>query len=165
MDFLVENSRYSGPATFLGFYSNGFLVVCPKCQKDALITDYNYRFRHGGKLHCGNCHHNEYAASRIRYTLLVNLKCANCGQQISETIPNTKHKTTSIAITCVHCRAQCKVKPRYETYVVNYEASSSVSDPVFNLPLWLQHSFKSDVFWAYNRTHLAAEGVRASHFA
>lgn len=155
MDFLAENNRYSGPATGLTSYRDEFLVVCPKCQKDALITNYNARFRCGGKLYCGNCHHSEDAASRVRYTQLVNINCANCGCPITVTIPNNKQKTTSLLISCTQCRAQHKVKPRNEECISKYESVSAVNDPVFNLPLWLQHSLKNDIFWAYNRIHLS----------
>ncbi|WP_460583378.1 hypothetical protein [Hymenobacter arcticus] len=132
-----------------------FLVVCPKCQKDALVTDYDAGFRCGGKLHCGNCHHTENAHNQIRYMLLVKRNCVDCGCPIAVTIPNVKEKAASLLITCTHCRAQYAVKPRYERYVCKQESVSAINDPVFNLPLWLQHSLKNEVFWAYNRPHLA----------
>lgn len=151
-----ENSRYSGPITIRFSYMAEFLVVCPKCQKDAMVTaDYDAGFRCGGKLYCGNCHHTEDAYNQIRYMLLAKRNCADCGRPIAVTIPNVKEKATSLLITCTHCRAQYAIKPRYERYVCKHESVSAVNDPIFNLPLWLQHSLKNDVFWAYNRSHLA----------
>ncbi|MDJ0366643.1 hypothetical protein QMK33_15910 [Hymenobacter sp. H14-R3] len=154
MDFSAENSRYTGPKKRSFFYRNEFLVVCPKCQKDALVTNYDARFRCGGELYCGNCHHAENIASRVRFTQLVNMNCTNCGRPIAVTIPNNKQKATSLLISCPYCKTPYKVKPRHEEYVSKYESASAVNDPVFNLPLWLQHSLKNDVFWAHNRTHL-----------
>jgi hypothetical protein len=155
MDSFAENSRYDGPLTTRHSYMTEYLVVCPKCQKDALVTDYNPRFRCNGKLYCGNCHYLENADNRIRYEQLVSMNCANCGRPIAVTIPNNKQKATSLLISCAHCHMLHKVKPRNEEYLVQYGSNSAVNDPVFNLPLWLQHAVKNDVFWAYNRIHLA----------
>jgi hypothetical protein len=37
---------------------------------------------------------------------------------------------------------------------LSYRSSGAASDPLFNLPLWLQTEIRGNLFWAYNRRHL-----------
>ena len=150
-----EFIRFNGPATVLRSYMTEFIVVCPQCQKDALVTVGNPYFQNNGKLRCHNCMYAEEANDLIRYRVTIEMNCPDCGEKINECIPNTRNKVESMAIKCRKCSSTHLVKPRNESFLANYNSTSAARDPVFDLPLWLQVEVKNNVFWAYNRSHLA----------
>ncbi|MEP6738507.1 MAG: hypothetical protein ABJA70_23475 [Chryseolinea sp.] len=45
-------------------------------------------------------------------------------------------------------------KPKNEKYRTMYPETGQATDPIFNLPLWLQADVRGNLFWAYNFEHL-----------
>ncbi|MBS1555894.1 MAG: hypothetical protein JSU09_13295 [Bacteroidetes bacterium] len=133
---------------------NRFVVECPKCNGEALITVENPYFKNNGMLICNNCSHTEKADDLIRYKLIVKRNCDNCGKEFDAVIPNQKEKTEQITIPCPHCGITRTYKPKNEQYKIGYKTIGKATDPVFGLPLWFQSDIRGDLFWAYNRDHL-----------
>lgn len=149
-----NNIRYSGPTSVRHSYMTEFVVECPKCKKEALVTADNPYFQSNGKLTCNNCMHSENAIDLVRYKLIVKRNCDTCGKEFEIDIPNQKEKAEEITIPCPHCGTTRTYKPKNEEYKVGYPNKGQASDPIFNLPLWFQADIRGDLFWAYNRRHL-----------
>jgi DNA-directed RNA polymerase subunit RPC12/RpoP len=149
-----ENLRYSGPPTVRQSYMTNFLVECPKCGKAAEVTVSDSVFLNNGRLYCSCCSHLEYAKDLVRYNVVVKRNCDNCGQHFERTIPNSKEKVEEVSIPCPHCGITRTFKPRNDEVRLAYRDSGKPSDPIFNLPLWLQQDIRGNLFWAYNRLHL-----------
>lgn len=146
--------RYCSLGSVKQSYMNEFLVVCPKCGKDAVVQNYNGYFPGDGKVTCSNCMFNETVKDNTRYKMIVKRNCDNCGKAISIEIPNQKKPSMQVTVPCPHCGITRTFEPRNEPYKIQYKSSGFASDPLFNLPLWLQIEIKGNLFWAYNRRHL-----------
>ena len=149
-----DGLRYSGSPTVLQSYMTEFVVECPKCEREALVTVSNPYSQANGKLACRNCMHAENAADLVRYKSIVKRHCDNCGKEFEKIIPNQKEKVDEITIPCPHCGIMRTYKPKNEEYKIVYQSKGKASDPIFNLSLWFQADVRGDLFWAYNRNHL-----------
>ena len=149
-----NSNRYSGPTTTRRSYMNEIFVHCPKCEQLATITTVPSYNVNNGKLICQNCNHAEKRDELIRYNATVKRSCDNCGKSIDVTVPNNKEKVKELTVPCNHCGQVRIYKPRNEAYKLLYK-NPGVCDPIFNLPLWFQIDIRGEIFWAYNREHLA----------
>jgi len=150
-----EGHRYAGPATVRQSYMTEFVVACPKCRKDAVVTTNSGYVPSTGKLKCSNCMFSEITEDLIRYKKIVKRNCDNCGKPINVEIPNQKEPSNQVTIPCPHCGITRTFEPRNEPYRLVYKSIGGVAiDPVFNLPLWFQAEVKGNHFCAYNRRHL-----------
>jgi len=154
MDMENKGHRYAGPATVRQSYMTEFVVACPKCRKDALVTTNSGYVPSAGKLTCSNCMHSERSEDLIRYNMIVKRNCDNCGKSINVEIPNLKEPSQQVTIPCSHCGITRTFEPRNEPTRLVYKSIGAATDPVFNLPLWFQAEIKGNHFWAYNRRHL-----------
>jgi hypothetical protein len=141
------NTRYSGPPTTVSSYMKEFAVECPKCRKEALVTQ--------EQLTCKHCMFSEQAADLIRYKQTVKRNCDNCGKLIEVTIGDQKEKNPEIIVPCPHCGIERTYLAKTEEYRITYVRQGRASDPVFNLPLWFQADVRGNLFWAFNREHLS----------
>ena len=148
------NTRYSGPPTVRYSYMTEFIVECPKCSKEAMVTTGNPYSMDNGKLVCSQCQHSEKATDLIRYKSIVKRNCDNCGKGFDIAIPNQKEKVSELAVPCPHCGITRTYRPKHEEYKISYPTKGQAVDPIFNLPLWFQAGVRGDLFWAYNRAHL-----------
>ena len=149
-----NNLRYSGPPTVRESYMNEFAVECPNCKHEALVTVDRPYWRNHGKLICKNCMHSENAADLVRYKTIVKRHCDNCGKEFESVIPDQKEKVKEITIPCPYCGITRTYQPKNEKYKAGYQSKDGATDPIFNLPLWLQTEVRGNLFWAYNREHL-----------
>jgi len=149
-----DKLRYSGPPTVRQSYMKEFVVECPKCRREALVTVDSPHWGGNGKLTCRNCMYSEQAVDLIRYKSIVKRHCDNCGKEFETIIPNQKEKAGEITIPCPHCGTTRTYKPKNEKYTNRYETKGQAADPIFGLPLWFQADVRGDLFWAYNRVHL-----------
>lgn len=146
--------RYNGPTTIRHSYMTEYLVECPKCKKEALVIVDDPSLQQHGKLTCANCMYAESTKDLVRYKLIVRRNCEHCGKEFEIEILNQKEKVKEIKIPCPHCGAARAYKPTNERSIVKYIDTGMLSDPLFNLPLWLQSEMKGNLFWAYNRRHM-----------
>jgi endogenous inhibitor of DNA gyrase (YacG/DUF329 family) len=147
--------RYAGPATVRQSYMTEFLVVCPKCGKDAVVTTDSGWLPSHGKLKCYNCMFSESSEELVRFKMILKRNCDNCGKQICVEIPNQKEPSKQITVPCPHCGVTRTYEPRNESYRLVYKSTYGLAtSPLFNLPLWLQTEVKGNLFWAYNKRHL-----------
>lgn len=146
--------RYSGPSTVRYSYMNEFIVCCPKCHHEAVITTGNPYFYENARLACEHCNHSEKASDLIFYKVSVRAHCDNCGKGINKIIPHSKEKVDGFAISCAACGATRIYRARNEECSRTYSKEVQGQDPVFGLPLWLQGDVKGNLLWAYNRLHL-----------
>lgn len=149
-----KEDRFKSLGSVKQSYRDEFIVACPKCGKDATIQNYNGYYPGDAKLTCFNCMFSERVKDNIRYKMIVKRNCDNCGKAISIEIPNQKEPSEKVTLSCPHCGVTRTFEPRNEPYNIQYKSSGVVSDPLFNLPLWLQVEVKDNLFWAYNRRHL-----------
>ena len=146
--------RYNGEATVKQSYMSEFVVECPKCHKDAIVTSDSPWHLSNGKLTCHNCSFKQEESNIIRYSAEVRRNCDNCGKLFHSIIPPSKAKIEQISIKCPNCKKTREYKPRYTIVKEFYPNTGRRSDPIFNLTLWYQAPFKKDVLWAFNKKHL-----------
>ncbi len=115
-----------------------FVVECPKCRREALVTVDGPYGRDNGKLTCRNCMHSEKSIDQVRYKSIVKRHCDNCGKEFETVSPNQKEKVDEITIPCPHCGTTRTYKPKNEEYKIGYETKGQAADPIFGLPLWFQ---------------------------
>ncbi|UOG72951.1 hypothetical protein MTX78_12515 [Hymenobacter tibetensis] len=149
-----SNTRYDGLPTVRQAYMTEFLVECPKCLRAATVTTSSPYFFCDGQLNCDNCQHSEKAADLIRYRVSVKRYCDNCGTQFEKVIPTTIRKVNELTISCPQCGITRTFKARNDEVRISYGNTGLGNDPIFHLPLWLQHTVKAQLLWAYNRHHL-----------
>jgi predicted RNA-binding Zn-ribbon protein involved in translation (DUF1610 family) len=147
-------TRYSGPGTVIQSYMTDFVVECPKCKHQALVTAGAPNYYDDARLNCQYCTHTEKASELIRYKISVRSNCDDCGKLISKVIPHSKEKVDAFALPCPSCGEIRIYRARNDEYHQYYNGSTQEADPIFHLPLWFQDSIKKNVFWAYNREHL-----------
>jgi hypothetical protein len=139
--------RYSDPGIALFDLATHFVVECPKCSGKAFIKTRE----EGYQLVCTTCFHTElpghwYGAA----TAYVSVKCRECHQPLQRSAPwNGLWK--KLAMHCVHCGDDCE----YEAHITRHTRHNGLmTDSVFGLPLWLQTTFRGDLFWAFHYEHL-----------
>ncbi len=149
-----DNQRYTAPPKDRWSYNSEFLVECPKCSKAALVSLESPFSHANGKLVCSNCMHLEKVEDILRYKLIVKRNCDNCGKSFEKIVSDFKEKKDTITFPCPNCGIIRTYEPKVEEYNATYKNSGQASDPIFNLPLWLQADVRGDLFWAYNRSHM-----------
>ena len=144
---MPETKRFADPGLTLYDLATHFVVHCPKCQGKALVASKE----NGQKLTCTNCFHVEkpghwYGA----HTAYVSVKCRECHAQITHSAPwNGVWK--KLGTRCPECDDVCE----YEAHISrHYMHKGLMTDSVYGLPLWLQKTFRGDLFWAFNYEHL-----------
>ncbi|WP_125916809.1 hypothetical protein [Hymenobacter coccineus] len=133
---------------------NEFIVDCPKCQHEAVISADDPYWPKNARLACNHCNHLEKAIDLIFYKVSVRAHCDNCGKGINKIIPHSKEKVDGFAISCAACGATRIYRARNEEYTRSYGKGLDGADPVFGLPLRLQGDVKGNILRAYNRLHL-----------
>ena len=152
------NSRIDKSFKNLASFANEILVVCPHCNKRALVcteqgqytVPYSTKFK--AQFKCNNCYTpiNEnqwYGPINISP---ANAKCGYCGSplKVSKSANKYQHK---IEVKCQGCEQEKKYDVHYSlTYANNKQAT----DPWFGLQLWLQIPVGDDILWAFNFEHL-----------
>lgn len=132
---------------------NEFLVECPKCKREALVTAGSPR-KNNATLMCHNCPHAEHERDLIRYKSTVKRNCDHCGKEFKVVVTDQKEKVKDVTIPCPHCGTVRTYSATTEKYRKGYESIGQATDPIFGLPLWFQADVRGDLFWAFNREHL-----------
>lgn len=148
----MDSNRYTGEPLRLYDLMGEFMVCCPRCQKDALVSlpikmDYK-----NGRLRCRHCHFQETAINRLRFKSADNARCSDCGSHITDVIADLKSPKSKTLIKCTSCGSPNQVA-RWESYILKY-LHEGIIDAVFGLPLFLQIPVKNEILWAYNLPHL-----------
>jgi len=151
----TTNHRYKGKASVKQSYLNEVSVQCPKCSKEAIVMIVSPWIPQRGRQKCFHCMYSQSTSDLVRYNLVLRRNCDSCGKSIRVSIPNLKQKSEKITHTCSHCGLTRTYDTRNEPYQLVYVSRGKASDPVFRLPLWFQTDMKGNLFWAYNRRHLA----------
>lgn len=138
-------------------WENGTWVVCPNCQKNAVIHNTGETFPNHSILKCKNCGLVKKSGDLSHFNLIIKLNCPFCSNPIEVKQANVKEKHQFIAIKCQNCEHSLSVQPRYEP---NYEKIYSdkvnglMCDNTFGLPYFFQESVRGNLFWAKNDKHL-----------
>ena len=138
-------------------WENGTWVVCPNCQKNAVIHNTGETFPNHSILKCKNCGLVKKSGDLSHFNLIIKLNCPFCSNPIEIKQANVKEKHQFIAIKCQNCEQSLSVQPRYEP---NYEKIYSdkvnglMCDNTFGLPYFFQESVRGNLFWAKNDKHL-----------
>jgi DNA-directed RNA polymerase subunit RPC12/RpoP len=150
-----KTERYEGIPTVLRSYAKEFLVECPKCRQLAIITaDQPYDLWQS-KLTCASCDLVEKSNRFIRFKVEVSRYCDDCGKAFTVTFADHNTAVESIAVACPHCGALRTYTPKNTPYRLAYKTvTKGTTDPLMNLPLWLQGTVRGETLWAYNRQHL-----------
>lgn len=146
----MEQKRYN-KSTYI--YTSYFLVVCPKCGKEATINS-NRLFQEDVKLNCPHCMYNTKYADQLRYKISIKHNCPECGKNISAEKDNLKKPIKEISVICSNCGFNAVYTSKVLSYIPVKELNGLKGDPYFNFPLTLQTEVKGNLFWAYNREHL-----------
>jgi len=129
-------------------------VACPKCSRAAIVARDNHRFFGNAVItcpHCGYSHSNEHDGDLFGAKLHVDAKgyCPQCyfrGEYSTrlEGYP----KSGEIAVNCPECGSGHRANI-VATHPVLIE-STDPTDPIFQLPLFLQAKCCGRVLYAYN---------------
>jgi ribosomal protein S27AE len=140
----MEKERFADPGTHLQELATHFVVHCPRCQGKALVgTD--------ERLTCTACFYVEKPGKWYgAMTAYVSVKCRECHAPIRRT-ETTDGQWQKIDTTCPACGDTCAYEATMSKHPMH---NGLVTDRVFGLPLWLQKSFRDELFWAYNYEHL-----------
>lgn len=141
------NERFADTGAVLSDFATHFIVKCPKCEKKALIKKQKNNWR----LNCIMCHHVEHPGHWYgSMTAIASVKCRECHNPISRSASSTG-EWNKLKLKCDQCGDECE----YEAHLSkDLLYKGMMVDPAFGLPLWLQASFRDEIFWAYNYDHL-----------
>ena len=148
----MEKKRYN-KSTYI--YPSHFLVICPKCGKEATVYSSGNRwYQEDVKLKCPHCMYMAKHADQLRYKTSIKRNCPDCGKGISAELDNLKSPIKEMSITCSNCGFNAEYTSNVSSYIPIKQLNGLKGDPFFNLSLWLQTEVKGNLFWAYNREHL-----------
>ncbi|MFK8274566.1 hypothetical protein ACI76Y_02655 [Capnocytophaga cynodegmi] len=138
-------------------WENGTWVVCPNCQKNAIIHHTGETFPNHSVLKCNHCGLVKKSGDLSLFNLIVKLNCPFCGNNIELTYQDVKEKQSLINIKCRKCDNLLSVKPRYQpNYSTLYtdKVNGLMCDNTFGLPYFFQENVRGNLFWAKNDKHL-----------
>lgn len=145
--------RFQDANLRLSDFVDNILVECPKCSKQAVVRK-NKKPQSGVKLTCPECHYQS-TDNMMRYDIHLKTYCNSCAHPIVVKKFLQKQPVYELNITC----PKCTKEENYQTKVTRLNcptvSNRSYTDPWFGCELWLQYSFKSEIFWANNYEHLA----------
>ncbi len=136
---------------YLSNFLGEVLVPCPKCYGKAKVV--NDVDKNSVELFCTECGHYK-KDSRTYYHLKFARNCPECGKRITLTIDKVVKKKKSMKIPCKNCGFTENYTPRHIKYDKIYGDIKKGKEPFFNIDLWLQKEYKSNLFWATNYNHL-----------
>ena len=152
------NKRFADTGVALYELKTHFVVQCPLCQGKSLVA----RLADTHRLTCSKCFHVEQTGRWYgTKTAYVAVKCRDCHEPIrrSATIEGQWEK---LATRCDNCGDMCE----YDAHITHETMhNGQVTDPIFGLPLWLQITWRNELFWAYHYEHLTIlrEYIAAKH--
>ena len=147
------SDKYIGSLRPKRAFMKEYIVVCPKCQKDAQVTAEWSGFRSQGELRCRNCYYKTTSIDHIRFAGRVDKYCYECGGKICIELPVTKHRKSKIIINCNDCGLAQEAKPKYKELSFDFYEYGRF-DLVFGHELWLQVPVRNKIIYAYNYYHL-----------
>jgi hypothetical protein len=144
---MEDPNRFADTGDSLSDLATHFVVHCPKCDGRANVLPFEGSWR----LTCEKCFHTEKPGHWYgTMTAYVSVKCRNCHQRIVRRAVADQRFTT-LMVKCEHCGDECAYEA---TFSKSFIQDGLMVDPVFGLTLWLQASFRGNVFWAYHDEHL-----------
>lgn len=135
------------------FWENGTWVVCPNCQKNAVIHNTGDFFPNHAILKCNHCGLVKNSGDLSLFNLVVKLNCPFCGDSIEVKQQNVKEKQSFFPVKCKKCNHSLLVQPKYKS-VSEKKANGLMCDNTFGLPYFFQESVRGNLFWARNDRHL-----------
>lgn len=157
---METNTRTDKSFKNLASFSEKILVVCPNCNKQALVSTTLGKYtvpypmwEFHPSFSCNNCF-KPIADNSWFGTLIISPSsgnCEHCGSTLKNESKLVKKYQSKMKVTCQICRQE-KI---YQTkYVKTYADSNQATDPYFGIQLWLQVPFDTNILWAYNFEHL-----------
>ncbi|MDO4880633.1 MAG: hypothetical protein Q3983_05075 [Capnocytophaga sp.] len=141
----------------IAIWEEGTWVVCPKCQRYAVISPSDLYQNKNSVLRCSHCGLEQQKNTSHFFTAIIKLNCPECGTPIYHEQPNLKKKIETMPIKCPKCALSLRVKPQYtETYLRNWNTKISglQCDSLFGLPYFFQTNIRGNLFWARNPLHI-----------
>ncbi len=148
-----DKLRFKDKGDTLWKFKNRVYVHCPKCDKRAIVSRDDFGNKREVKISCSNCHFRQIGW-KISYDIEVKFFCSNCAERIEKRIEDVGEKKESIKVKCTKCKITHEYKPRNTKRRKWFASTGNVSDPFYNLPLWIRGQIKNETFWAYNYEHL-----------
>lgn len=137
--------------------ANHISVVCPKCQKEAMVNYGRYYWKYDDELIEVRCHHCDFCKQLediTYYQIEVSLNCPNCANKIYHYQDELRQVPDLVKIKCKQCHYALKTKPKYQRYLKKLNKTNGLKcDYVFGLPLYYQTNVKGNLFWAYNQAY------------
>jgi hypothetical protein len=157
---MENNSRINQSFKNLASFSEEVLVVCPHCNKQALISTklgkYTVPYPMWGFHSIFSCNHcfKPVADNSWFGTMIISPVDANCGY-CGSTLKNESRLVNKFQSKMkIFCKV-CKQERIYQAkYVKTYANDKQATDPYFGMQLWLQTSVDDNILWAYNFEHL-----------
>ena len=167
----MTGPRWRDPGLGLGSFGDLFLVVCPRCGRQAQVArSWNAEHRHWRRatMTCGGCGLARRAEARLccdrcplpagsgwvgPATLTARCRCQRCGRWLEdERRLRVAPKADWVELRCAACA--CSTRTSYQLRA-HAPGEAAAVDRCFGLPLWLQTPCAGDTLWAWNSRHLA----------
>jgi hypothetical protein len=150
--------RFADTGKALTDVATHFVVHCPKCEGKALVDPDGKSWT----LKCTSCFHVESPGRWYgSMTAYASVKCRECNAPMRRS-SSSSGEWKKIRMKCDQCGDVCE----YEAHLFRLPLHDGLMcDPVFGLPLWLQDTFRGELFWAYNYDHLTLleDYIKAKH--
>ncbi|GIM49707.1 hypothetical protein [Capnocytophaga stomatis] len=138
-------------------WENGTWVVCPNCQKSAVIRHTGETFPNHSVLRCNHCGLVKKSGDLLLFNLIIKLNCPFCGNSIEIKQENIKEKQQFVPVKCKKCNHSLLVHPKYDPIferINTDKVNGLMCDNTFGLPYFFQENVRGNLFWAKNDKHL-----------
>ncbi|MDO5105269.1 hypothetical protein [Capnocytophaga sp.] len=135
----------------------GTWVICPDCQRYAVVRHTGEAFPNHAVLKCQHCGLVKKSADLSLFQRIIALNCPFCGDKIELKQPSLKEKMPSIGVKCSKCNHSISVQPKYEPdydQINRDTVNGLMCDNTFGLPYFFQETVRGNLFWAKNDKHL-----------
>ncbi|RXZ78575.1 hypothetical protein EBB07_26340 [Paenibacillaceae bacterium] len=140
---------------YILYSGDSVAVKCPKCDKQAEITERHYDGLKVREVRCSSCFHRA-SEENLSYRYKASGVCTACERWFNLEIRDEQqlaHKQTHI--NCPHCGRNNQVPLRQiPAYRGRQSLAINGTDPVFGLPFYYCCSYRGKPIWALNRKHL-----------
>lgn len=139
-------------------WSKTTLIKCPKCAHRAelknrysVLQTFDHEY---AEINCGHCGFHKKRQELLSYRMELKTYCGNCAERIEKVIPDLKKPKKTIKVSCEYCGDTQSHEPRNIPLDQLFSNQEGKTEDAFGASLWLQESFKNEVFWAFNHDHL-----------
>ena len=142
-------------------WDEGIAVICPECGEKAQALpswhSLNNKQKEPLAFLCPHCGLRKTYKELQLHKAYIKFNCPECGNQIEAKRPYSRRTDEKIRVECNYCHHTFTMKPRIEDkqWKFTYRNDGLKRDEDTGLPYYYQERVRGNLFWAYNRSHIA----------